>query len=351
MVEALLGADVGVLQVDQVELGVVPLQAVAVAVAQQELVLRDPVELVRALHRVALEPVEHRLPALQDVLGLVVRVGAVALLDELLGQVQILHLQLDSGQLATVLERDQGLQRRVVGDRAQRGDRAVDAEIAGDVAVLDHGEHQRRTPDLEVGRDLGEVGVAEDHVEAPVFLRVGVGLVAGVDDRPLERGLQADLDLEEVGALGDLEAVLGALLTDPDPSGPGEDLPGDEERGQVLDDVGERGAPAHEVVLVRAVGDALVVGVVLVEMDLRVARQPRGRPGGVEHHLLAGLVPADRVKRVGDLGAGELRVGVVDVEPGAVGEDDVGQPEILVGELAGIGHLSRHVEAARVAQR
>jgi hypothetical protein len=30
-------------------------------------------------------------------------------------------------------------------------------------------------------------------------------------------------------------------------------------------------------------------------------------------------------------------VGVVDVQAGAVGEDDVGQPEIVVGELAGIG--------------
>ena len=38
------------------------------------------------------------------------------------------------------------------------------------------------------------------------------------------------------------------------------------------------------------------------------------------------------------LGAGVLRVGVVDVEPGAVGEDHVGQAEVLVGELAGVGH-------------
>ena len=41
----------------------------------------------------------------------------------------------------------------------------------------------------------------------------------------------------------------------------------------------------------------------------------------------------------GDLGRGVLRVGVVDVEPGAVGQDDVGQPEVLVGELAGVGDL------------
>jgi len=38
-----------------------------------------------------------------------------------------------------------------------------------------------------------------------------VRLVAGVDDRPLERGLQGDLDLEEVGALADLEALVPAV--------------------------------------------------------------------------------------------------------------------------------------------
>ena len=44
-------------------------------------------------------------------------------------------------------------------------------------------------------------------------------------------------------------------------------------------------------------------------------------------------------------------MGVVDVEPGAVGEDHVGQAEVLVGELAGVGDLAGQVEAAGVAQR
>jgi hypothetical protein len=34
-----------------------------------------------------------------------------------------------------------------------------------------------------------------------------VGFVAGVDDRPLQRGLEADLLLEEVGTLADLEGT------------------------------------------------------------------------------------------------------------------------------------------------
>ena len=141
------------------------------------------------------------------------------------------------------------------------------ARSPGQRPRLDHGQHQRRRPDLQVGRDLGEVGVADDHVQPAVLVGVGVRLVAGVDDRPLQRRLQADLDLEEVRPLGQLEALGAALGADADPPGAGEDLPGHEERDQAADDVDERRLPVHQVVLVRAVRGALAVGVVLVELD------------------------------------------------------------------------------------
>ena len=190
-VEALLGTDVGVLQVDEVQLGVVPVEAVAVAVLREQLELGHPVQLAGAQHRVLLEPGQHRLPAGEDVARLVVDVVAEPVVDELAGQVEVLQLQLHRGEGAPVTQREEVLERRVVGDRAQRRDRLVHAEVAGDVAVLDHGEHERRGADLEVGRHLREVGVTEDHVQPAVLLRVGVRLVAGVDDRPLEGGLEA----------------------------------------------------------------------------------------------------------------------------------------------------------------
>jgi len=49
-------------------------------------------------------------------------------------------------------------------------------------------------------------------VQPAVLLGVAVRLVAGVHDRPLERGLEPDLDLDVVRTLRDLEAVLVALL-------------------------------------------------------------------------------------------------------------------------------------------
>ena len=185
------------------ELGVVPVEPVAGAVLLEQLELGDPVELAGAQHRVALETVEHRLPAGQDVDGLGVGVGAVAVLDELAGQVEVLQLQLDRrsacGRRCRVIV---CFRRRVVRDRAQRRDRSLDAEVDGDELLLDHRQHQRGRADLEVRRDLGQVGVADDDVQAAVLLRVGVRLVAGVDDRALERGLEADLDLEEVRRAG-----------------------------------------------------------------------------------------------------------------------------------------------------
>ena len=60
-------------------------------------------------------------------------------------------------------------------------------------------------PDLQEGRDLRQVRVADDHVQPAVLLRIGVRFVAGVDDRPLEGRLEPDLLLEEVGPLAELE--------------------------------------------------------------------------------------------------------------------------------------------------
>src|SRR3954451_19856366 len=123
---------------------------------------------------------------------------------------------------------------------------------------LDHREDERGGADLEVRGYLGEVGVADDDVQAAVLGRIRVRLVPGVDDRPLQRRLQADLDLEVVGPLAELEAVVATVLADADATGPGEDLPTDEEGRQVLDDVRERRLPAHQIVLVAAIAGALV---------------------------------------------------------------------------------------------
>ncbi len=101
----------------------------------------------------------------------------------------------------------------------------------------------------------------------------------------------------------------------------------------------------------RAVGRALAVDVVLVQLQLGGTRHAGDVPRGGLHHPLAGLVPDHRVQRVGALGRGVLRVRVVDVEPRAVGQDHVGR-----ADLVGVDHRRRprraaQVETAGVAQR
>ena len=110
--------------------------------------------------------------------------------------------------------------------------------------------------------------------------------------------------------------------------------------------------PPHQVVLVGAVGRALVVGVVLVEQRSAPRPGSRRRTGTRRASTCSPALSHFTTSRgLVHSGRGVLRVRVVDVEPGAVGEDDVGQAEVLVGELAGVGDLAGHVEPAGVAQR
>ena len=115
--------------------------------------------------------------------------------------------------------------------------------VPGVEVVLDHRQHERRRADLEERGDLGQVGVADDDVQAAVLLRVAVRLVPGVDDRALERRLEPDLLLEEVGSLAQLEMRrpirLAVLLADL--AGAGEDLASDEVRRQPLRRSARRG--------------------------------------------------------------------------------------------------------------
>ena len=98
-----------------------------------------------------------------------------------------------------------------------------------------------------------------------------------------------------------------------------------------------------------AVGRTLVVGVVLVELD-REGPRPSGGLCRISHDLHARAVPQHRVAGVGDLGARELRMGVIDVETCAVGEDEIRQAQVLVRQLTRIGLPARHVVAPGIAQ-
>ena len=173
------------------------------------------------------------------------RGSRVAAVDQLRHPVQVDPLQRKAGQFAAVGEGHGGPQRRVAADRMDRVHRPGQQQIGQVIppGLFDQVQHQRRGAQLQVGRRLGEVGVADDDVQPAVFVGVGVRFVAGVDDAALERGLQPDLDLDVVGALGQLETGLVAGLPDADPAGAGDHLAGHQKRGQAGDDRRKRRLP------------------------------------------------------------------------------------------------------------
>ncbi len=98
-----------------------------------------------------------------------------------------------------------------------------------------------------------------------------------------------------------------------------------------------------------AVGVALGVGVVLVDEDALLGRGHRLGAGAREvQDPLPGPVPDHAVARIGGLGRGVLGMGVVHVEAGAVGEDQVDEARLFLRGYLLVLHV---LEPARVAQR
>jgi hypothetical protein len=141
-----------------------------------------------------------------------------------------------------------------------------------------------------------------------------------------------------------------------DLSGADDDLAGDQERDQHVGQAAELARAADQVVLVAAVGIAGRVGVVLEEVDLPGDSFVVEALLGVEQqpleHPLPCLVVGDQLDHVVALRRGVLRVAAdVEVEPGAVAQEDVAAPtpaDDLAEQVA--GHLVR-AETALALER
>src|SRR3712207_4765537 len=178
-----------------------------------------------------------------------------------------------------------------------------------------------------------------------LFRSVGVRLVAGVDDRPGAGGRRGDALPDVLGALADaVDRPARGLqhLARAD-----HDLPADQERDEHVGQPAELPVPAHQVVLVAAVAVAGRVGVVLEQVDV-AGDALLGQPLlGVDQQALedplAGLVVHHELGQVVALGGGVLGVAAhVEVQPGAVAQEDVGAapPRHHAAEQVA-GHLVR----------
>jgi hypothetical protein len=113
-------------------------------------------------------------------------------------------------------------------------------------------------------------------------------------------------------------------------AGTADQLPGDEERDEHVREPAELAVPADQVVLVAAVGVAGRVGVVLEQVDVAgdalVVQPLLGVHDEPFEDALTGLVVRDQALQRVALRGRVLRVAAhVEVEPGAVLQEDVGR--------------------------
>src|SRR5215468_922559 len=225
----------------QVVLGPVPLD---------ELELGYPVDFPGDQVQVAaVDRVQGAFPQLEDLLC--ARVGA-APVGEVAGLGQVLTLDVQRARFPAVGEPHPALPGHVVADIPDRPDRVLQAQVAHDRACLDHAQHQVRGTDLEQRGRLAHVGVADDHMQPPEPLGVGVRLVPGVDDRPGPGGGRRHAFPDVLGTLAD--AVHRATRGLQHFPGTADDLPGDQERDQDVGQAAELAMAPDQVVLVAPVG-------------------------------------------------------------------------------------------------
>src|SRR4051812_3898981 len=305
---AALARDVVVLQVEQLHACVTEGQFVARSERIEEPILDDPVDLAIELERIVLDGADAVLPHLQR--PLLERWEAFGL-RVTLRSVEVLTLDVQRADLAPVGEANLASTGHVVADVANRPDRVLQRHVAQhNRRIFEHSQHARGGTDLDEGRVLAHVRVPDDDVQAAIPLGVGVGLVAGVDDRTTARRRRADTFPDVLGALGDrVHRTAGRLQ---DLAGPGEDLPADEEWDQHLCVVAEIVGPAREVVLVAPVAVAGRIRVVLEEIDRAadalLAKPLLGRDQKAFEDALPGLVVHDEVIQRIALGRGVLGV-------------------------------------------
>src|SRR5690606_22209275 len=185
---------------------------------------------------------------------------------ELGGLREVLLLDLQGAALFAVDEPDPAPPGDVVRYLPDGPDRVLQGQIAHRHAGFDHAQHDVRAADLQQGGDLVHVRVADDDVQPPVALRVGVRLVAGVDDGPAAGGSAGDALPDVFGPLG--QAVDRPARRLQHLARAADQLPGDQERDEDVGQPAELPVPRDEIVLVAAVRVAGRVGVVLEQVDL-----------------------------------------------------------------------------------
>ena len=171
-------------------------------------------------------------------------------------------------------------------------------------------------------------------MEAAETARVGMRLVARVDERAAVHRVDADQLGKEIGALRNLEAARAAvvLALPADLARARVELARDEERRHRLHEPIPRNHARDEVIVVAAVGMAAEIGIVLVELH-RAAAAPGHHARALLKEPFARLVLRDEIDQRGAFGRRVFGVGVVVVKARAVAQDEIAL-DFLEGQFA-----------------
>ena len=201
--------------------------------------------------------------------------------------------------------------------------------------MLEHPQQHAGGAEFQRLRHVHTVGVAHDHVQSTVCIGT-VRFVTGVDDGPVEGGLQSHFHVEVVGALAELVAGALAALPQADATGACIDLPRNEMRGHQPCHMLERHRTQHHIVFMRAPTGAFAVHVVAMQHD-GAARDAARLLRGLLHDQITGMVVEHRLEGVRGFRRGVFRMRVVDIYASAIGCDHVGDVELWrVGEQVGM---------------
>jgi len=235
-------ADIMVLQVHQLDAGIVPPAALAVHIGLDHVALGHPIQLLHQQTRITIEGVEDRLPTVQHILSR--RVKTIRRIKAR-GRIEIGTLNRHRRRRASAHQLERFLHIQIAGHLFEHANRFVQLHRRQLGSRLKKFQHDIQGAHLQIGGDLRHIGIAYNDMETPKLRMLGMRLIARIDDRPLDHRIEIEQAFEKIGALRNLIFRRSGLIFRTDLAGPGENRPGDQEWDQHAGDGFERHGARH----------------------------------------------------------------------------------------------------------
>ena len=110
-------------------------------------------------------------------------------------------LDFESRHETPVLQGDLVTKIEITRNRANLADRVGDQHVLWVEVLFDECKDELGRADTHQCRHLTHVRVADDDMESTKVRRIAMGLISRIDDGSLDRRLESDFFLEEIGAL------------------------------------------------------------------------------------------------------------------------------------------------------